>query len=153
MANTYTQIYVHLVFAVKHRQALIQEEWENRLYQYIIGIVEQRKHKILAIGGMPDHIHIFLGWSADESISDLVREIKKASNAWIKEQNLSPFKFEWQNGYGAFSYGRSQIAAVCRYIQNQKEHHRKKSFQAEYVKLLEVFGVEYDEQYLFDWLE
>ncbi len=151
MADTFSQIYIQTVFAVKHRQALIQPQWEERLYQYTTGVVQARGHKMLAIGGMPDHIHIFLGLKPAEAISDLVREIKNATNDFVKENQLSPHKFDWQAGYGAFSYSRSHINAVCKYILNQKEHHKKRSFEEEFFKILKDFEVEIGQKKMFDF--
>jgi putative transposase len=151
MADTFSQIYIQTVFAVKHRQALIQPEWEERLYQYTTGVVQNRGHKMLAIGGMPDHIHIFLGLKPAESISDLVREVKNATNDFIKENGLSPYKFDWQAGYGAFSYSRSHVDSVCNYILNQKEHHKKRSFEDEFFKILADFEVEIERKKMFDF--
>ena len=113
MADVFSQLYIHLVFSPKNRNALIKPVWEERLYKYITGIVEERKHKMLAIGGMPDHVHIFIGLKPAEAISDLVREIKKASNDFINFEKLTT-NFEWQNGYGCFSHSRSQIDTVCK---------------------------------------
>jgi putative transposase len=151
MANTYTQLYVQIVFAVQGRISLIRPNWEDELYKYITGIVQNRKHKMLAINGMPDHIHIFLGINPNESISELVREIKKASNSYINERKLSNSPFQWQSGYGAFSYNRADIDTVVKYVMNQKIHHSKKSFKDEYIELLKDFEIEFKEQYLFEW--
>ena len=151
MPNTYTQLYTHLVFAVKNRQALILPTWEDELHKYITGIVEHRGHKLLAIGGMPDHIHLFFGLKPAEAIADLVREVKKASNEFIKEKRFTPFAFEWQAGYGAFSYSRSHMDAVCKYILNQKEHHAKRTFEEEFMKILQDFEVEIGKKQMFDF--
>ncbi|MPR33987.1 IS200/IS605 family transposase [Salmonirosea aquatica] len=153
MADAFTQVYIHLVFAPRRREALIRPEWEVRLHQYITGIVQERGHKLLAIGGMPDHIHIFIGQKLSEALPDLVREIKNASNDFVKKERLSPFKFDWQNGYGAFSHSRSQMDAVCKYILNQKEHHRKRTFKEEFLKLCEDFGIETGRKEFFSWFE
>ncbi len=153
MANTYTQLYVQIVFAVLGRVSLIRSAWEDELYQYITGIVQNRKHKMLAINGMPDHIHIFLGLNPNDSISELVRETKKASNSFINERRLCLHPFQWQSGYGAFSYKRSDINTVVNYVLNQKEHHKKKSFKEEYIEFLTEFKIEYKEEYLFEWYE
>lgn len=153
MADAFTKIYIHLIFSPKHRQALIRQEWEIRLHKYISGVVEERGHKLLAIGGMPDHIHIFIGQKLSETIPDLVKEIKNASNDFVIKERLSPFKFDWQSGYGAFSHSRSQVDAVCKYVLNQKEHHRKKTFRKEFLKLCEDFGVEMDRKEHFTWFE
>ncbi|GGD85023.1 IS200/IS605 family transposase [Planktosalinus lacus] len=151
MADTYTQLYVQIVFAVQGRVSLIRSAFEDELYKYITGIIQNRKHKMLAINGMPDHIHIFLGLHPSDSISDLVREIKKASNAFMNERRFSNYPFQWQSGYGAFTYKRSDIDTVVNYVLNQKEHHRKKSFKEEYIEFLKEFEIEYKEQYLFEW--
>jgi len=153
MANRFTQLYIHIVFAPKNRHALIKPSWEEALHKYITGIVQQRGHKMLAINGMPDHVHIFMGYEPTESLSDLIREIKKSSSEWIKSNRLCSMKFAWQSGYGAFSHSRSQVDAVVKYVRNQKEHHRKRSFKDEYLKILKDFEVEYDERYLFDFHE
>lgn len=151
MADAFTQIYIHLIFSPRRREALIHPDWEEALYKYITGVVQQRGHKLLAIGGMPDHIHIFIGQKVSETIPDLVREIKNASNDFIKKEKLSPFKFDWQSGYGAFSHSRPQVDAVCKYILNQKEHHRKKTFQEEFLQLCEDFGIEIERKEFFTW--
>jgi REP element-mobilizing transposase RayT len=151
MANTYTQLYIQLVFAVKFRQALIHASWKTELYKYITGIVHNKENKMLAINGMSDHIHIFIGYNPKTPVSDLVKDIKLASNDWIKRSNYSPHKFGWQEGYGAFSYSRSHIRHVCNYIENQEIHHRNKTFREEYIALLKGFGITYDEKYLFDF--
>jgi REP element-mobilizing transposase RayT len=152
MADHYTQLHIQIVFAVKYRASLIESEWEDELYKYITGIMKQRGHKMLAINGMPDHIHIFIGLNPNESISDLVREVKKASNDFIKMRRFTKYKFQWQSGYGAFSYSHSAIDRVVKYILNQKEHHRKKTFKEEYLAFLNAFEIEYKKEYLFDWL-
>lgn len=151
MADVFSQLYIHVVFAVKNRRALIRQAWEEELHKYITGIVQNRGHKMLAIGGMPDHIHIFLGLKPAEALSDLVRETKKASTAFIREKEFTSVAFSWQAGYGAFSHSRSQIDAVCRYILNQKEHHRKKTFEGEFRKMLEDFNIEIGKKQLFDF--
>lgn len=153
MPDTYSQIYIQIVFAVKNRNALINSSWEDKLYKYITGIITQKKQKLIAINGMPDHIHIFIGLKPDCCISDLVREIKKASTKYIITENFSSNKFNWQKGFGAFSYGHSQIDAVYHYILNQKKHHKMKSFKEEYLDFLDKFKVDYKSEYLFDWLE
>jgi putative transposase len=153
MPGTFSQIYIQVVFAVKGRESLIRSEWEERLYQYITGIVRTKGQKMLAINGMPDHLHFFIGMKPSCCLSDLVREVKKSSNEFINDNKLSPFKFTWQEGFGAFSYSHSHIDNVIQYIMNQKEHHRKKTFREEYVDFLKKFEVEHDEKYLFDWIE
>lgn len=153
MSGTYSKIYIHIIFAVKNRNALIHSEWEERLYKYITGIIRQKKHKLIAINGTSNHIHIFIGMKPDCALSDLVREIKKSSNSFINDNKLCPCKFAWQEGYGAFSYSYSQIDTVAKYVLNQKKHHKTSSFREEYVKYLKKYEIEYDEKYLFDWNE
>lgn len=153
MAGTFSQIYIQIVFAVQNRDSAINPIWEAELYKYIGGIVRNKEQKLLAINGMPDHIHIFIGMKPSCRISDLVREIKKSSTEFIKENEFCQGKFSWQEGYGAFSYSHSHIDSVVRYILNQKEHHTSKSFKEEYVEFLRRFGIEYNEQYLFKWIE
>jgi REP element-mobilizing transposase RayT len=153
MSGTFSQIQIQVVFAVKGRESLISSEWEARLYQYITGIVRNKNQKMLAINGMPDHIHFFIGMKPSCCLSDLVREVKKASNDFIKENKLSKFKFSWQEGYGAFSYSHSQIDNVVKYIMNQKEYHRKVTFKEEYIDFLKKFEIQHDDKYLFDWID
>ena len=153
MANTYTQCYFQLVFAVKNRDALIKKSWKNELEMYIAGIVQNHKHKFLAINAMPDHIHICIGYHISQLIPDLVEEIKTSSNAWIKKGNLSKFNFEGQKGYGAFTYSHSQIDAVIKYIMNQETHHQKKSFREEYLEILRKNEIEFKDEYLFEFFD
>jgi putative transposase len=153
MAHTYSQIYIHVIFAVKHRDALIHQDWEEELFKYITGIVQNKGQKMLAINGTQNHIHIFVGVKPDCRISDFVREIKKSSNTYVKENKFTRFQFRWQEGFGAFSYADSQLDVVIKYILNQKEHHKKKTFQEEYLGFLEKFKVDYDPQYLFEWID
>jgi REP element-mobilizing transposase RayT len=153
MANTYTQLYIQLVFAVKGRNNFIHHTWEVEAYKYITAVVQNDNHKMLAINGMPDHIHIFLGLNPAIAISDLVQDIKRASNNWINDRGFIATKFAWQGGYGAFSYGKSQIDRVCRYIANQKEHHLKQSFKTEYFSLLKLFEIEFKDEYLFEFYD
>ena len=151
--STYSQLYIQVVFAVKNRQALRKEDWEERLYQYITGIVQSKGQKMLAINGVSNHIHIFINIKPNCSIADLVREIKKSSNKFINENKFTPFKFQWQEGYGVFSYSHSHIDRVAKYVMNQKGHHRKKTFQEEYIEMLQKMNVDYDNKYLFDFIE
>ena len=153
MADCFSQIYVQLVFAVKNRDALIMPEWEDELYKYISGIITNKGQKALAINGTRNHIHIFVNLKPNCCISDLVREIKKASNTFVKDKKMSKFRFEWQSGYGAFSYSISQIDNVIKYINNQKEHHRKHTFKEEFHNFIEKFKIEYKEEYSFEWIE
>jgi len=153
MANTYTQCYFHLVFAIKNRDALIKMGWKNELEKYITGIVQNHKHKLLAIGSMPDHIHIFIGYSLNQLIPNLVEEVKISSNKWVKDRRFSKFRFEWQKGYGAFTHSRSQLDTVVKYVLNQEEHHKRKTFREEYLEMLKENEIEYKEEYIFDFFE
>ena len=153
MAGTFSQIYIQVVFAVKGRECVIHTSWEEELYKYISGIVRNKGQKMLAINGMPDHLHIIIGMKPSCCLSDLVREIKKSSNDFINEKKFSKYKFSWQEGYGAFSYSHSALDNVIQYVNNQKEHHRKISFKEEYKEFLEKFEVEFREEYLFECLE
>ncbi len=148
MANTYTQLHIQFVFAVKYRKGLIATEWKDRLHQYITGIIQSNQHKMLCINSMPDHIHIFIGMRPTQSVSSLIKNVKTETSKWIKEQKLSA-NFAWQEGYGAFSYSRSHVPNVIHYIQNQEQHHKKETFLEEYQKLLKAFEIEYDKQYIF----
>ncbi len=148
MPNTYTQIHIQFVFAVKYRQALIHSSWKGRLHQYITGIFQNNQHKMLQINSMPDHTHILVGLRPHQSISSVVQNVKTESSKWIKEQGLSS-SFAWQEGYGAFSYSKSHIPDVIRYIQNQEEHHVKQSFLDEYKYFLKVFDIDFNEQFIF----
>ncbi len=152
MANTYTQIYIQLVFAVHGRQNLIAPSCREELHKYITGIVQKREHKLLSIFCMPDHAHLLIGMRPSMAISDLARDIKAGSSKFINERGWIKSKFNWQEGFGAFSYSRSQIDNVAKYILNQEEHHRKKTFQEEYLDFLKRFEVDYDERYLFEWI-
>lgn len=149
MANTYTQIYIQLVFAVKYRDAVLDKSWRNELYQYIIGLIENRGHKTYAINGIHDHIHIFISMSPAQSVSELVMEIKRASTLWIKSKKYVRSNFAWQEGFGAFSYGKSQISNVINYIHKQEEHHLKHTFLDEYKEFLKIFEIEHDDRYVF----
>jgi len=149
MGNTYTQIHLQFVFAVKYRDGLIHASFKEELYKYISGIIQNHNHKMLAINGMPDHIHILIGMRPTQSISDLLQDIKGSSSKWINEKKFLRVKFEWQEGYGAFSYSKSQVNGVIKYIQNQETHHKTKTFREEYINFLEAFEIEYDERYIF----
>jgi len=149
MANTYKKLYIHLVFAVKNKEALLDKNWRPQLFKYVSGIINQRGHYALAVNGFHDHIHIFFDYNGNELISDLVREIKKASSKYIKENKLSPFKFEWQVGYGVFSHGYREKEVVIQYIKNQEEHHKKKSFKEEYLTFLKSYNIDFKEEYVF----
>ncbi len=151
--GTFSQIYIQIVFAVKCRKSLINPNWEEELFKYITGVVQNKGQKMLAINGTANHIHIFIGMRPSCRLSDLVREIKKASNIFVNERGLSKFKFEWQEGYGAFSYSHSALDNVIAYVKNQKEHHRKKTFKEEYVEFLKRFDIGFKNEYLFDWID
>ena len=153
MANTYSQIYIQFVFAVKGRQNLIRKEHKEEIHKYITGIVRNKKQKLLAINCMPDHTHIFAGLTPDIKISDLVRYVKSISSSFINDKKFVKWKFSWQHGFGAFSYSHSHIDKVVKYVLNQEEHHKKKTFKDEYIDFLTKFNVDYDEKYLFDWIE
>lgn len=151
MANTYTQCYFHLVFAVKNRDSLIRREWKDELERYVTGIVQNHKHKMLAIGAMPDHVHILIGYNVNQLIPDLVEEIKTSSNTFIKVKRLSKFKFEWQKGYGAFTHSHSQIDPVAKYILSQEGHHKKRPFREEYLEMLQKNDVQFKDEYVFEF--
>ena len=149
MANSFTMLHVHFVFAVKYREALINKEWKEELHKYITGIFQKNEHKVLQINSMPDHLHIFIGMRPHQSISALIQNVKTESSKWINTNKSSKNSFRWQEGYGAFSYSKSHLHDVIRYIQNQELHHRKETFLEEYKKMLQAFEVEFDEQYIF----
>ena len=153
MANTYSQIYIQIVFAVKGRQNLIEDQHREELHKYISGIVKNREQKILAIFAIPDHVHLLVGLKPNICISDLVRDIKAGSSKFINESNWLRGKFNWQNGFGAFSYSKSQMDNVIKYILKQEEHHKITSFKEEYVDLLKKYEIDYDDKYLFIWIE
>ncbi len=149
MANTYTQIHIQFVFAVKYRNCLIHPSWKEELYMYITGITKENGHKLLAINGMSDHVHILIGLRPIQSISDLMQDIKGGSSKWINLKKFLKVKFEWQEGYGAFSYSKSQITNIIQYIKNQENHHKAKSFREEYLEILKEFEIDYNENYIF----
>ncbi len=149
MANTYTQLYVHYVFAVQNRLNLISKNWQADLYKYMSGIVEKQGHKMYIINGMPDHVHILISMDPRQAPSDLMYHIKRSSSLWINENKLSMGKFSWQEGFGAFSLGKPQLSSLIKYIENQQEHHKKSTFREEYLQFLKEYEVEYDERYIF----
>ncbi len=149
--NSYTQINIHLVFAVAKREGIIAPSVEQRLYQYVAGILKSKNHFPLIINGYLDHIHIFFELNPNQSLSDLVREIKSNTSKWINQNQFVPGKFQWQNGYGAFSFSKSQRQTVIQYIEKQKEHHRKTTFKEEYMKILQSFEIDFKNEYLFDF--
>lgn len=153
MANTYTQIHIQTVFAVRNRECVIGKAWKEELHKYITGIIQNQGHKLLAIHAMPDHVHILFGMRPSQSLSGLLQDIKADSSQWINNQKFAGEKFSWQEGYGAFSYGKLDVSRVIRYIENQEEHHRKKTFSEEYREFLDEFDIVYDERYVFKPIE
>lgn len=149
MANTYTQLHIQLVFAVKYRQALIDPSWKDELYKYITGIIQSNGHKMLRINGTADHIHILIGMRPKQAIAALVQNVKTESSKWIKSKRFCKIPFAWQEGYGAFSYSKPVIHHVIDYINNQEAHHKKISFGAEYRALLTEQGIDHEERFLF----
>jgi putative transposase len=153
MAGTYSQIYIQVVFAVKGRQNLLQKPWREEIFKYMAGIIKGKNQKPIIVNGVADHVHLFIGLKPSISISDLVRDVKNNMSNFINEQKYTPDRFSWQEGYGAFSYGHSQIDQVYQYILKQEEHHHKKSFREEYLGFLQKFEIENDEKYLFEWYD
>ncbi|MEQ1796765.1 MAG: IS200/IS605 family transposase [Lacibacter sp.] len=151
MANTFSQIYLQFVFAVRHRQSLIPKEHKEELHKYITALVQNRKAKMIAVHCMPDHAHLFVGFRPSISISDFIKEIKVESNEFLNNQNWMKNKFNWQEGYGVFSYGHSQIDTVAQYVLNQELHHKKKTFREEYLDFLDRFQIPFEEKYLFEF--
>jgi REP element-mobilizing transposase RayT len=152
MAGTYSQIYIQIVFAVKGRANLLKKPWRTEVFKYIAGVIREKGQKPIIVNGVSDHIHVFVGMKPSMSISDLVRDIKNNSSKFINESGFLKRKFAWQAGFGAFSYSQSAVRNVYRYIENQEAHHAKQTFKEEYLEVLERFEVEYDERYLFDWI-
>lgn len=150
MADTYTQIYIHVVFAVKGRENIIPGENKNELYKYITGIVTNQKQKLLAINGMPDHIHLLIGLKPTIALSDLIRDIKANSSRFINEKRWIRGKFEWQHGFGAFSYSHSQLTTIINYIRHQEEHHKTKTFKEEYLEFLNRYEIDFKQEYIFE---
>jgi REP element-mobilizing transposase RayT len=149
MANTYTQIHIQAVFAVQNRECIIRNSWKEELFKYISGIVQNNNHKLLSINGMPDHIHILFGLRPSQSIADLMKDVKGSSSKWINDKKLVPGKFSWQEGYGAFSYSKSEVPTIIQYIINQTDHHKRKTFSEEYSEMLREFGIDFDERFIF----
>jgi len=152
MANTYSQIYIHVVFAVMGRQNLINSKHKEELHKYITGIINKNGQKLLEINVMPDHTHILIGMEPTIRISDLVRDIKSNSSGFINDKKWVLGKFNWQKGFGVFSYSHSQIDSVIKYINNQETHHRKKTFQEEFIEMLNKFYIKYEDKFLFEWI-
>jgi putative transposase len=153
MAGTFSQIYIQVVFSPYKRENCIHDTWSDELYKYIGGIIRNKGQKLIAINGMHDHIHIFIGIKPSIAVSDLVRDIKNNSSNFINNKKFVKGKFSWQEGYGVFSYNHSQIDLIYKYVMNQKEHHKRKTFKEEYIEMLKAFEIDYDEKYLFEWLE
>lgn len=153
MPNTYTQVYMQIVFAVARRDTLLKDPFREEVHKYITGIVQQRGHKLIAINSMPDHVHILIGYDPRMALADLVRDVKASSSRFINESGWLRTRFAWQEGYGAFSYSRSQLDAVVKYIDNQQEHHKRRSFRDEYIEMLQKFQVEYDPRYVFEFFD
>jgi len=150
MANTYTQLYIQIVIVVKGRHCLIPAGKKENLYKYITGIIRNKNHKLLVINGISNHIHILIGLNPVDALSNLVKEVKRCSTNFVNEQKWLKGNFSWQEGYGAFSYSRSQLEKVINYINNQENHHKKKTFREEYIALLKKFEIEYEERYIFE---
>ena len=150
MANTYTQLYIHIIFAVKGGESLIPKQHKEALHQYIARIITHKRQTVIQINSMPDHLHILVGFSPDVAISDLVRDIKAGSSKWINKKRWVVGRFEWQTGFAAFSYAHSQLDTVVRYIKNQEAHHSHRTFKEEYLEFLNRFNVSYNPKYVFD---
>lgn len=153
MANTYSQMYAQIVFATKGRQHQISSDFEENLYRYITGIVSAHHQKLIAVNGMPDHLHIFIGFKPSVRISELVGEIKTGSTHYLKREGFVPSTFSWQDGYGCFTYAHAQLDIVAKYVMNQKAHHQKVPFREEYLLLLETAGIDYDGRYVFEFYD
>ncbi len=153
MANTYTQLYIHYVFAVQSRRCLITKRWQEEIYKYLNGIINQQGHKLYLINGMADHVHLLISMSPKQSPSDLMYHLKRNSSLWINQNRFSPVKFSWQEGFGAFSVGRTQLPYLIRYIENQEEHHKTTTFLEEYHKILTEHEIDFDERYIFRSLD
>ena len=153
MANTYSNIYIQVVFAVKYREHLLQKPWRDDVFKYMAGIIKSKNQKPIIVNGVTDHVHLFIGLSPSVCLSDLIRDVKNNSTNYITSNKLVKGRFRWQEGFGAFSYSHSHIENVYRYILNQEEHHRQKKFRDEYLKLLQAFEIEYDMKYLFEWID
>lgn len=152
MPNTYTQLYAQIVFAVKGRQNLIPQYHKEELHRYITGVIQKREQRLLAINAMPDHVHLFIGFGPTAVLSDLVRDVKASSSGFIKEKEWQRH-FSWQEGYGAFTYGQSQVYDVIQYVLNQEEHHQKRTFREEYLTFLKRFDIPYDPKYVFEFYD
>jgi len=151
--GVFSQLYIHLVFSPKNRDALLNQQIENTLFPYIGQLITNKGHKSININGMPDHIHILLGLNPKQAISDLTADIKRSSSLYINDQKMLRGNFNWQDGYGAFSYSRSHLNNIYEYIRNQKDHHKKQTFKEEYMEMLKKFDIEFKEEYLFEFFE
>jgi REP element-mobilizing transposase RayT len=149
MANTYTQIHIHVIFAVQNRQSLIHKKWRADLFKYMTGIIANHEHKALQINGVSDHVHLLVGLRPTQSLSELVKYVKQDSSKWVNQNKYVNGRFSWQQGFAAFSHSASQVPEVIRYIQNQEMHHKKKNFREEYFDFLDKYEVDFDERYLF----
>lgn len=153
MANTYTQLFIQIIFAVKGRQSLIAKQHRETLHRYMTAVIQNDRHKLLSIFCMPDHTHMLVGLNPDIAISEMVQDVKRASTNFINDHHLINTHFNWQNGFGPYSYSKNQVPNVIKYILRPEEHHRKKTFRQEYQEFLELFGIEYDEKYLFKFYD
>ena len=153
MSGTFSQIYIQTVFAVKGRENVLDKKWREEVFRYMAGIVKNKGQKSIIVNGVSDHVHVFVGLKPAMSVSDLIRDVKNNSSRFINENKFVKGKFSWQEGHGSFSYSHSQIEDVYNYILNQEEHHKRKTFREEYLKFLKDFNVDYDEKYLFEWIE
>ncbi len=149
MANTYSQVHLQFVFAPKFRAALINSDWEGELFKYITAVIQNNKHKMICINGVQDHLYLLIGFHTTQSISDLMYDAKSSSSQWINDNHLTKSKFTWQEGYGVFSYSKSQLPVVIRYIMNQKEHHKKRTFLDEYKEMLKKSEIDFEDRFIF----
>jgi len=152
MANTYHQVYIQVVFAVKYRKAILHTDWRNEVFAVIGNLINKTGCKAIIVNGVEDHVHCLLGLKPTVSISELMKTVKAKSSKYINDKRFLLNRFEWQEGYGAFSYSQSQIKEVYNYIAKQEEHHKKESFKEEYLNFLEKFEIPYEDCYLFDEL-
>jgi putative transposase len=153
MANTFSQIYIQTVFSVSNRISLIQPAFKEDLNKYLTGIIRNQGQKLISINGMPDHLHILIGLKPSMALADLVRDIKADSSTYVNKNRWVRGKFSWQEGYGAFSYGHSQLDTIIRYIQNQEKHHRRRSFKEEYLAWLKKYEIAFEEKYVFEFID
>ncbi|MFZ5553716.1 MAG: IS200/IS605 family transposase [Bacteroidota bacterium] len=152
MANTYSQHFFHVVFAVRHRESLIHQEIKEDLYKYMSGIITNQNQKLFIINGVPDHVHLLLNCKPDINLSSLIREVKEHSSKFINSTGLLRGKFYWQSGFGSFTISKRELPNIINYIKNQEKHHRSKSFREEYLELLNEYDIEFREEYLFEFM-